>query len=63
MVDDFGGKRSDPGMLGGGVYFAGSASLSSRFSKQGKTGHGTRLMLVNQIALGKVKVCTTKFRN
>ena len=25
VVDDFGGSRSDPGMLGAGIYFAGSA--------------------------------------
>lgn len=25
VVDDFGGKRSDPGMLGSGIYFASSA--------------------------------------
>ena len=25
VVDDFGGSRSDPGMLGSGIYFAGSA--------------------------------------
>ena len=25
VVDDFGGTRSDPGMLGTGIYFAGSA--------------------------------------
>ena len=25
VVDDFGGKRSDPGMLGSGIYFADSA--------------------------------------
>ncbi len=25
VVDDFGGTRSDPGMLGAGIYFAGSA--------------------------------------
>ena len=56
VVDDFGGKRSDPGMLGGGVYFAESASLSCKFSKPGKCRPGTRLMMVNQVALGTVKV-------
>ena len=56
VVDDFGGKRSDPGMLGSGLYFAESASLSCKFSKPGKRRPGTRLMLVNQVALGKVKV-------
>ena len=32
VVDDFGGKRSDPGMLGSGIYFASSAryGLSER---------------------------------
>lgn len=25
VVDDFGGKRSDPGMLGSGIYFANAA--------------------------------------
>ena len=55
-MDDFGGSRSDPGMLGSGVYFAGSASLSSKFAKLGKSGLGSRLMLVNQVALGQVKV-------
>ena len=55
-MDDFGGSRSDPGMLGSGVYFAGSASLSNKFAKLGKSGLGSRLMLVNQVALGQVKV-------
>ncbi|XP_064404134.1 protein mono-ADP-ribosyltransferase PARP4-like isoform X3 [Halichondria panicea] len=55
VVDDFGGTRSDPGMLGGGLYFAGSSSLSCKFSKPGKSGRGTRLMLVNQVALGNCK--------
>ena len=27
IVDDFGGKRSDAGMLGSGIYFASSARL------------------------------------
>eukprot|EP00731_Ephydatia_muelleri_P031972 Em0023g479a len=38
VVDDFGGARSDPGMLGGGIYFAGSSSLSSKFSAPGRRG-------------------------
>ena len=25
VVDDYGGKRTDPGMLGHGIYFASSA--------------------------------------
>ena len=59
VVDDFGGKRSDPGMLGSGIYFADSSTLSSQFSKPGKGGSGNRLMLVNQVALGNVKVRET----
>ena len=62
VVDDFGGKRSDPGMLGSGLYFAESASLSCKFSKPGKSRPGTRLMLVNQVALGRVKVLLQMLR-
>lgn len=60
VVDDYGGSRSDPGMLGSGIYFADSPTLSCKFSAPGKTGRQSRLMLVNQVALGnvKVKVCT-----
>ena len=28
VVDDFGGTRSDPGMLGSGIYFASSSRLT-----------------------------------
>ena len=56
VVDDFGGSRSDPGMLGGGIYFTDEASLSCKFSSPGKTSPRSRLMLVNQVALGNVKV-------
>lgn len=30
VVDDYGGKRTDPGMLGHGIYFASSARCVSR---------------------------------
>ncbi|KAL9969636.1 hypothetical protein ACROYT_G021872 [Oculina patagonica] len=53
VVDDFGGQRSDPGMLGSGIYFASSASTSAKYSAPGSK--GTRLMLVNEVALGNVK--------
>lgn len=56
VVDDFGGSRSDPGMLGSGIYFADSASLSVKFSGPEKGQSGSRLMLVNEVALGNVKV-------
>jgi len=41
-------------MLGSGIYFASSASTSAKYSAPGS--NGTRLMLVNEVALGKVKV-------
>ncbi|XP_067050666.1 protein mono-ADP-ribosyltransferase PARP4-like isoform X2 [Acropora muricata] len=53
VVDDFGGTRSDAGMLGSGIYFASSASTSAKYSAPGN--HGTRLMLVNEVALGSIK--------
>ena len=31
IVEDFGGKRSDAGMLGSGIYFASSARLECSF--------------------------------
>ncbi|XP_061177489.1 protein mono-ADP-ribosyltransferase PARP4-like [Saccostrea echinata] len=51
VVDDYGGKRTDPGMLGNGIYFASSASTSIKYSKPSKT-RNTRMMLVNLVALG-----------
>ena len=56
VVDDLGGTRSDPGMLGSGIYFTDSATLSAKYSKPGKMGCKNRFMLVNQVALGNVKV-------
>ena len=32
VVDDFGGSRSDPGMLGAGIYFAASARYVHTYS-------------------------------
>ncbi|KAL3871218.1 hypothetical protein ACJMK2_039226 [Sinanodonta woodiana] len=51
VVDDHGGKRTDPGMLGSGIYFAEAGSTSAGYSSPGKT-KGTRLMLINEVALG-----------
>ncbi|XP_065907778.1 protein mono-ADP-ribosyltransferase PARP4-like isoform X3 [Dysidea avara] len=59
VVDDFGGTRTDPGMLGSGIYFASTSSVSSQYSKPGKT-RGSRLMLVNQVALGNVLETTSR---
>ncbi|CAG2205447.1 PARP2_3_4 [Mytilus edulis] len=36
VVDDFGGTRTDAGMLGNGIYFASSASTSIQYSDQSK---------------------------
>ncbi|XP_031548614.1 protein mono-ADP-ribosyltransferase PARP4-like isoform X2 [Actinia tenebrosa] len=53
VVDDFGGKRSDPGMLGSGIYFGSSASTSAKYSARGSM--GSRFMLINEVALGRTK--------
>ncbi|VDH98080.1 poly [ADP-ribose] polymerase [Mytilus galloprovincialis] len=52
IVDNFGGTRTDAGMLGNGVYFASSASI--QYSDQSKC-KGTRMMLVSNVALGNCK--------
>ncbi|VDI59027.1 poly [ADP-ribose] polymerase [Mytilus galloprovincialis] len=54
VVDDFGGTRTDAGMLGNGIYFASSASTSIQYSDQSKC-KGTRMMLVSNVALGNCK--------
>ncbi|XP_071800756.1 protein mono-ADP-ribosyltransferase PARP4-like isoform X2 [Asterias amurensis] len=51
VVDDFGGERTDAGMLGSGIYFADSFGTSAKYSHISQT-TGTRLMAVNQVALG-----------
>ncbi|XP_062507413.1 protein mono-ADP-ribosyltransferase PARP4-like isoform X2 [Corticium candelabrum] len=53
VVDDYGGKRSDPGMLGSGIYFASASSTSAKYSFPGKS-CGTRFMLIAEVALGRV---------
>ena len=40
MVDDFGGTRSDPGMLGAGIYFAGSSRYVGGREGGGREGGG-----------------------
>ncbi|XP_078001506.1 protein mono-ADP-ribosyltransferase PARP4-like isoform X2 [Glandiceps talaboti] len=52
VVDDYGGKRTDPGMLGHGIYFADSSSTSAKYTSASQK-RGTRLMLVNEVALGQ----------
>ncbi|KAL8613683.1 hypothetical protein ACOMHN_029775 [Nucella lapillus] len=58
VVDDHGGTRSDAGMLGSGIYFASAASTSAKYSTPSKT-RSTRLMLVNEVALGECHDVTT----
>ncbi|XP_060597096.1 uncharacterized protein LOC132751015 isoform X2 [Ruditapes philippinarum] len=52
VVEDHGGTRSDPGMLGSGIYFASAASTSVGYSLASKT-KGSRFMLVSEVALGR----------
>lgn len=52
MVVAMGGKRRDGGLLGNGIYFADSASTSAQYCSAGSK--GTRLMLLNNVALGTV---------
>ncbi|XP_078585828.1 protein mono-ADP-ribosyltransferase PARP4-like [Branchiostoma floridae x Branchiostoma japonicum] len=53
VVDDFGGTRTDAGMLGHGIYFS-DASTSAKYSSPNKS-RGTRYMVVSEVALGKCK--------
>ncbi|XP_070191086.1 protein mono-ADP-ribosyltransferase PARP4-like [Littorina saxatilis] len=58
VVDDHGGTRYDAGKLGSGIYFASAASTSALYSTPSKT-RGTRLMVVNEVALGECCEFTT----
>ncbi|CAH1248284.1 PARP4 [Branchiostoma lanceolatum] len=57
VVDDYGGTRTDAGMLGHGIYFS-DASTSAKYSSANKT-RGTRYMVVSKVALGK---CTDVYK-
>ncbi|RUS77622.1 hypothetical protein EGW08_014622, partial [Elysia chlorotica] len=54
IVDDYGGTRSDAGMLGSGIYFASASSTSVKYSAPSNT-KGTRLLLISEVALGATK--------
>ncbi|KAG1683284.1 Poly [ADP-ribose] polymerase 4 [Nymphon striatum] len=58
-VEDMGGKRTDAGMLGSGIYFSDSASTSLKYANCSKI-KGTRFLLVHDVALGKI-FQTSKF--
>lgn len=53
MVVAMGGKRRDGGLLGNGIYFGDNAATSAQYCTSGAK--GTRLMLINNVALGTVK--------
>ncbi|XP_064627264.1 protein mono-ADP-ribosyltransferase PARP4-like isoform X2 [Lineus longissimus] len=53
IVDDYGGTRSDIGMLGSGMYFSNSTTTSLKYSSPSKTLH-SRMMAVSEVALGDV---------
>ena len=55
VVSDYGGKRSDAGSLGTGIYFGLDASTSVKYSSPGQT-RGSRFLLICDVALGSVKV-------
>jgi len=52
-VTSLGGKRTDYGLLGSGLYFGGNACTSAPYTTPGKK--GTRFMLLHTVALGRVK--------
>jgi hypothetical protein len=52
-VVEMGGKRRDAGLLGHGIYFGDSVTTSGQYTTPGDK--GTRLMLLNNVALGNVK--------
>lgn len=55
-VKDIGGKRTDFGMLGAGIYFSDSISASIKYCHPGKK--GTRLLVVAEVNLGRIKETT-----
>ncbi|RDD38355.1 Poly [ADP-ribose] polymerase 4 [Trichoplax sp. H2] len=59
VVSSHGGKRSDVGHLGSGIYFADSLNTSLQFTDVGKMS-GNRMMIISEVALGKSKEYTNK---
>ncbi|XP_038058129.1 protein mono-ADP-ribosyltransferase PARP4-like [Patiria miniata] len=54
VVEVFGGSRRDAGMLGSGIYFGDRVSTAQQYSSPSQQ-TGTRLMVVNKVALGNIK--------
>lgn len=59
IVTKTGVSRTDAGMLGAGVYFGNCSSTAAQYTTSGK--QGTRMMLVCNVALGKVIAATVGF--
>ncbi|CAG2240013.1 PARP2_3_4 [Mytilus edulis] len=57
VEDEHGITRTDGGLLGSGIYFSDTASKSLMYSGPSTT-HGSRLLLLCDVSLGKVKDCT-----
>ncbi|XP_067947430.1 protein mono-ADP-ribosyltransferase PARP4-like [Watersipora subatra] len=58
VVEDFGGKRTDAGDLGNGIYFADDFRTSHRFSSC--SSDNSRLMLVCEVVTGSCFTTTAK---
>ncbi|XP_052074990.1 uncharacterized protein LOC127712542 isoform X2 [Mytilus californianus] len=56
VEDEHGITRTDDGLLGSGIYFSDTASKSLMYSGPSTT-HGSRLLLLCDVSLGKVKDC------
>ncbi|XP_057306524.1 protein mono-ADP-ribosyltransferase PARP4-like isoform X2 [Hydractinia symbiolongicarpus] len=54
VVNDYGGSRTDAGMLGNGIYFATCPTTCIKYSKPSLI-TGSRFMLACQLSLGKTK--------
>lgn len=56
-VRSLGGKRTDIGMLGSGIYFSNSISASIKYCHPSKKGN-TRLVAMVEVNLGRIKETT-----
>ncbi|CAC5400316.1 PARP2_3_4 [Mytilus coruscus] len=56
VEDEHGITRTDGGLLGSGIYFSDTASKSLMYSGPSTT-HGSRLLLLCDVSLGKIKDC------
>lgn len=60
VVDEFGvGLTDEKGLLGSGIYFGDDITTSIKYSKASEV-KGTRILLISDVALGKVRQFTSK---